>query len=162
MATGKAGPPRDDSARRVMDGLRRIVRALSTSAREVAPRGSVSGAQLFVLRQVGASPEISMGALAASTLAKQSTISEVVSRLVKAGLVARVPAKGDARVRALTLTARGRRIVARAGPTVQERLLEGLGAMTPRQRAALAAALEQWITDAGLGRVPATMLLEEE
>ena len=161
MASRKAGPPRDESARRVMDGLRRIVRALSTSAREVTARGSVSGAQLFVLRQVGASPEISMGELAAGTLAKQSTVSEVVSRLVDAGLVARQPSRADARVRALTLTARGRRLVDRAEPTVQEQLLAGLEAMTPRQRAALASSIEEWIHNAGLGSVPPTMLLDE-
>ena len=112
----------DDSTRRVMDALRRIVRGLSTSARVLPGGSSVSGAQLFVLRQIDAAPGLSIGELAARTLAGQSTVSEVVARLVERRLVARRASALDARQSELTLTASGRRAIAAVEPTTQERL----------------------------------------
>src|SRR2546421_482493 len=87
-ASTEPAPTAADSIR-AMEALRRIVRALSSSAREASSGGGLSGAQLFVLRQVDARSGLSVGQLAASTLSRQSTVSEVVSRLVERGLVAR-------------------------------------------------------------------------
>ena len=167
MATATLDRPPNDPARtdpatrRVMDALRRIVRGLSGSAR-VLPGGSkVSGAQLFVLRQIGAAPGLTIGALASRTLAGQSTVSEVVAKLVARRLVARQAGAEDARQSVLTLTAAGRRAVADVAPTAQERLGAGLQALRPAERRALADALDAWLDRAGLGHVPATMFLEE-
>jgi DNA-binding MarR family transcriptional regulator len=146
---------------RAMDSLRRIVRALSASARS-APRGGVSGAQQFVLRQIGAAPGLTVGELAARTLARQSSISEVVSRLAEGGLVARAAGSDDARRTELTLTTKGRRVVASAGPTAQERLVAGLEALPLARRAHLADLLEAWLAGAGFEAVEPTMFFEEE
>ena len=139
-----------------MDNLRRIVRALSASARNVSARG-VSGAQLFVLRQIAAAPSLSLRELADRTLTGQSTVSEVVTRLVERGLVARVASTEDARRAKLTLTARGRRAIDGTEPTVQERLADGLVALPRARRIALANALDQWLESAGLVNVSAEM-----
>ena len=139
-----------------MDNLRRIVRALSTSARRVSARG-VTGAQLFVLRQIAAAPTLSPRELADRTLTGQSTVSEVVSRLVERGLVARIASTADARRAELTLTARGRRAIDGTEPTTQERLADGLAALPRTRRIALANALDQWLRAAGLVDVAAEM-----
>jgi DNA-binding MarR family transcriptional regulator len=142
-----------------MDNLRRVVRALSASARSVSARG-VSGAQLFVLRQIAAAPSLSLGELAERTLTGQSTVSEVVGRLVDRGLVARVASSTDARRAELTLTARGRSAVAGTDATAQERLAEGLAALPRARRIALADALDAWLDSAGLGDVAAGMFFD--
>lgn len=143
-----------------MDGLRRVVRVLSASARDTHG-GGVSGARLFVLRQIAAEPGLSIGALAARTLSRQSAASEVVARLAAQGLVARARSDADGRQAVLTLTAKGRRAIARVEPTAQERLARGLGELPPARRRALAGALEEWLAAAGLDEVPATMFFEE-
>ena len=94
------------------------------------------------------------------TLARQSTVSEVVARLVRRGLVTRRPNPGDARQVTLQLTARGRRAIARPEPTAQERLLEGLGDLSAGQRTTLAEALEGWLAASDLTAIPATMFFE--
>lgn len=144
-----------------MDALRRIVRVLGTSARSAPSAAGISGAQLFLLRLIGAAPGISMGKLAARTLAGQSTISEVVTRLVDQRLVARARGKDDARRVVLTLTRRGSEIIADIPPTAQERLVEGLATMTPVQQTRLAHALEDWLERAGFHDVPPTMFFED-
>ena len=145
-----------------MEALRRIVRALSSSAREASTGGGLSGAQLFVLRQVGSRSGLSVGQLAASTLSRQSTVSEVVSRLVERGLVARETSAADARQAELSLTASGRRAVARFGATAQERLAAGLASMPTARRRTLADALESWLSSAGLADVPSGMFFDDQ
>jgi DNA-binding MarR family transcriptional regulator len=144
-----------------MDALRRIVRGLSASARTLPGGSSVSGAQRFVLRQIAASPGLGVGELAARTLAGQSTVSEVVARLVERGLVSRRADTTDARRATLTLTVAGRRVIADLEPTTQERLADGLATLPVSERSALARALEDWLDAAGLGELQPTMFLEE-
>ena len=151
----------DPATRRVMDALRRIVRGLSGSARMLPGGSKVTGAQLFVLRQIGAAPGLTIGGLAARTLAGQSTVSEVVAKLVARRLVARQAGAEDARQSVLTLTAAGRRAVDGVEATAQERLAAGLRALRPAERRTLADALDGWLDRAGLGDVPATMFLED-
>lgn len=151
----------DDASRRVMDALRRIVRALSAGARGGAARGGVSGAQAFVLRQVHAAPGLTIGELAARTFTGQSAVSEVVARLVARGLVARRPGASDARQTTLTATDAGRRAIRTMLPTAQEEMASALGALMPAERRALANTLDKWLLAAGLATLPATMFFEE-
>ena len=161
--TNPRATPRDsdDSTRRVMDALRRIVRGLSASARVLPGGSSVSGAQLFVLRQIDAAPGLSIGELAARTLAGQSTVSEVVARLVERRFVARRASALDARQSELTLTASGRRAIADIEPTTQERLASALAELRPAERETLAHALDGWVLAAGLADEAPTMFLED-
>lgn len=155
-------PVTDQTTVRIMDGLRRLVRVLSTSARGATRQGEVSGAQSFVLRQIAAAPGLSIGQLADRTLSRQSTVSEVVARLAERGLIERGVSSVDARQSALTLTARGRKEVARIEPTAQEKLADGLATLPQEVRVALADGLESWLATADLDQVPATMFFEEE
>jgi len=152
----------DDATRRVMDALRRIVRGLSASARVLPGGSSVSGAQLFVLRQIDAVPGLSIGELAARTLAGQSTVSEVVARLVERRLVARRASATDARQSRLTLTASGRRAIAAVAHTTQERLAGALAELRLEEREMLATALEAWVAAAHLADEAPSMFLEEK
>jgi len=145
-----------------MDALRRIVRGLSASARVLPGGSSVSGAQLFVLRQIDAKPGLSIGELAARTLAGQSTVSEVVTRLVDRRLVARRASATDARQSELTLTASGRRAIASVEPTTQERLAGALAQLRADEREILATALESWVAAAHLADEAPAMFLEDK
>lgn len=148
--------------RRVMDALRRLVRVLGASARGPAVRRGPSGAQLFVLRQIAAVPGLSVSELSARTLAGQSTVSEVVTRLVARGLVTRRPSPTDARQVQLVLSARGRATVRETEPTAQERLAQGLATLPAAERDDLARGLERWLEAAGLAELPATMFFEND
>lgn len=151
----------DDATRRVMDALRRLVRVLGASARALPDGHGVSGAQLFVLRQISATPGLSLRELAARTLTGQSTVSEVVARLVERRLVTRATSATDARQAVLTLTAAGRRAVAGAALTAQERLAAALAELPDAERDALAGGLEAWLAAAGFAEVPPTMFFED-
>jgi DNA-binding MarR family transcriptional regulator len=147
-----------DSAR-ALDSLRQLVRALGASTRSSSPNG-VSGAQIFALRQIAANPGISVNELAKRTMARQSTVSELVGRLVAEGLVLRRTDTDDARQAQLHLTSRGRKIVNNSATTVQEKLIAGVEKMPPKDRAALADALENWIVASGLESIVPSLFFE--
>lgn len=152
-----------NSAARTMDAARHLVRALAGSARAVQARTGISGAQLFILRQLaGADRPLSVNELAELTLTHQSTVSGVLTRLVERRLVTRTPSPDDGRRAAVSLTARGRALVADAPPTVQTQLVTGLGKLTAAQRTILAETLEAWLEASGLGGEPAPLFFERD
>jgi DNA-binding MarR family transcriptional regulator len=143
-----------------MNALRRIVRALRTSNQVVERTVGISAAQLFVLRRLEAAPRQSLTDLVESTLTHQSTVSEVVGRLVDAGLVRRGVAADDARRAELGLTAAGRALLRRAPDTVQSVLVDGFARLGASQRRALVDGLEAWLVAARLEDVPPTMFFD--
>ena len=145
---------------RVMDALRRAVQALRSAHVDAEGTLGVSAAQLFVLRQIAAAPGQSMTQLAQRTRTAQSSVSEVVARLVDEKFVVKSVSGEDRRRTELGLTAKGRAVADRAGRTVQEQLIEGLDRLPARDRTALARLLEEWLRLAGLEDLPPSMFFE--
>lgn len=148
------------AASRAMEGIRRLVRAIRVSSTASERAVGLSAAQLFALRQIALRPNQSLNELAKRTLTTQSSVSEVVTRLVDQGLVARNTSALDRRRAELSLTDEGRKVLARAPETVQERLVSGYGLLEPEQQAMLAVGLESWLSASGLSETPATMFFE--
>ena len=146
---------------RALDALRKFVRAIGGAARTAETSTGLSGAQLFALRQISSSPGMHLGELAERTMARQSSVSELVGRLVERGLVSRVPGTNDARQVTLSLTAKGKRAIKDSHETAQERLISALESIPRVKKLALAEGLEAWLAAAGLEDVPATMFLEK-
>ncbi len=143
----------------ILDGLRTLVHALQAGSRSSEERVGLSGAQLFVLEKL-ASTSMSVNELARATHTQQSTVSVVVSKLVKKGLVSRVRSSKDARVQMLSITERGASRLASAPETVQDRLVAALKKMPRSDRAALATHLSRLLRDAELSEVRPEFFLE--
>ncbi len=148
-------------ARDVLDAIRRIVQALRESSRLAESRVGLSGAQLFVLRTVAESPGVSLNELAERTRTHQSSVSAVVTRLAREGLVQKRAADGDARRVEVRLAPSGRRRLARAPQSAQERLVASVEALPRIERARLAVTLEGLVRGMALPRKRPSMFFEE-
>ena len=146
---------------RALDALRSIVRALRLNSHAIERRVGLTGAQLFVLQQLGAGPVRSTNELAARTLTHQSSVSAVVSRLVERGLAVRETSPADARRTEIALTALGRATLRRAPATVQARLVSGLDELSGPRLAALADALVQWTRVCGIENAAPPLFFED-
>jgi len=135
---GEASVLRDPATRAVLDSIRRIVRALRESSRKTERSVGLGAAQLFVLQRLAGAPPLSINELADRTLTHQSSVSVVVSRLVRGGLVARTRAAADGRRVAITLTPAGRALLERAPAAAQDRLIGALGLVGVAARRELA------------------------
>lgn len=133
----------------VLDGIRRIVQSLRESSRDTERLTGSSAAQIFVLARLAEQDGLSINDLALKTFTHQSSVSEVVARLVRRRLVAQRPDAADRRRRLLTLTREGRQVLKAAPPTAQERLIAAVLGLTPARRKAVGRALQQ-VADAML------------
>jgi len=152
---------RSADAAKAMNALRRIVRALRAGDSEIERAVGISSAQLFALRQIVRRPGRSLSDLAASTLTTQSSISEVVTRLVQRGLVTKKVSDGDHRISRLEATAAGRAALADAPETTQERLFAALATLSAGKQRQLATGLDELLRAAGLETLEPTMFFEE-
>jgi DNA-binding MarR family transcriptional regulator len=123
---------RSDTAE-IVQGLRRIVKALQNYSQDVRQTYGLTGPQLWALKTLEARGRLSMGRLASSLVVHQSSASILVNRLEKRGLVRRVPSHRDRRFVDLALTRRGAALAADAPEAAQGRLLHALEGMSTRE-----------------------------
>ena len=158
---GTEHPEISEDSRNVLDAIRRIVQVLRKTAQTAEKKVGLSAAQLFVVRKLAETQMLSVGELAQRTATSQSSVSEVVQRLVTAGLVSRQRSARDARSVELTLTESGRELAARSPAAVQDSVLEALNRMNPNDRKQLSRLLGVLMNEIGIAHLPVTMLFEE-
>lgn len=148
-------------SQRILDSIRRLVRLLRLTDRAAQSELGLSGAQLFVLHELGKTPALSLSELAEKTRTDQSSVSVVVSRLVESGYVTRDRDHRDGRRLVLTLTTQGRAIADKSTPVAQEKIIEALERMAPAERRRFADTFGKIIEEIGEARGVAPMLFEE-
>ena len=146
----------------MLDSIRLIVQTLRISSRAAERDVGVSAAQLFVLTKLAsANKPLSVGELAEHTLTHQSSVSVVVQKLERQGLVGRSRSRDDARRVELSLTSAARAILRKAPEAAQDKILEAVAAMPAPRRKQLADLLGDLAHRIGGERRPA-MLFEDE
>ncbi|HEX3070177.1 MAG TPA: MarR family winged helix-turn-helix transcriptional regulator [Thermoanaerobaculia bacterium] len=150
-----------DSAR-ILDAIRRLVRHLRLADRAAQSELGISGAQLFVLAELGKTPALSLNDVAALTRTDQSSVSVVVSRLVEAGLVTRERDTRDARRLVLNLSPSGRAVLDRAPAVPQEQILSATDQLPAAERKHFADMLTALVESLGAEAGPAPMLFEDD
>jgi DNA-binding MarR family transcriptional regulator len=118
---------------KALQAVRGLVGALSQAARLIEQRTGVSNAQLFLLQQIAAEPDLSVNALAARAMTHQSTASVVLSRLERRGLVQRVRSPEDGRSVVLRLTPAGRRLLRRAPAPATNQIVDAITRLKPAE-----------------------------
>jgi DNA-binding MarR family transcriptional regulator len=146
---------------RILDAVRKLVRLLRLADRAAQREVGLSGAQLFVLHELGRTPELSLNDLAERTSTDQSSVSVVVTRLVDAGLVSRDRDARDARRLVLNLTRSGRSLLQKAPPVAQEQLIDIFDRMSATDRRRFAETFEWILSELGAEQGAAPMLFEE-
>ena len=143
-----------------LDHLRTLISALTHSARAVERSTGITNAQLFLLQQLASTDALSVNDLAARARTQQSTVSIVVARLVRAGLAAKRKSPDDGRIAIISLTPRGRRLLAHAPAPPTSALLGAIEALTERDVRALADGLHALVNELDLAPPAVTMLFE--
>ena len=150
------------AAVRAMDGVRRLVRVLRSANSDTHRKTGITSAQLFVLRSIAEHPGLSLDDLVRRTLTTQSTVSEVVTRLVGRALVTSKPAASDRRRVTLNVTPAGSDVITESAPPIQDTLIAALRSLPMAQQEAIADGLAAWLTAANLAGVVPSMLFEPD
>jgi MarR family transcriptional regulator, organic hydroperoxide resistance regulator len=149
-----APPPPLGEALDFMRLLWAIDHGLQRRSKRMAAALGVTGPQRLVIRIVGRSPGISAGQLARVMHLHPSTLTGILRRLEKRGLLERGRDERDLRRAVLTLSSAGRRLDVDASGTV-EALTRGVLSSLPRRQVAAAREVLQALAQ-GLEREPAT------
>jgi DNA-binding MarR family transcriptional regulator len=158
---GSARSTQDDTSE-IMQGLRRIFRAIHEYSHDVQESFGITGPQLWALRTVRAHAPISLGDLAARMCLHPSTASGVVDRLDRKGLVSRTRSGTDRRVLELRPTAEGERLLARSPEPAQGRLLHGLSRMTPAEIRAIRESIDHLVRIMEVGDLDVKFFFSDE
>jgi DNA-binding MarR family transcriptional regulator len=129
----------------VLDFLRlvwAIDQGLQRTSKRMEKVVGVTGPQRFVLRLVGRFPGLTVGRLAEVMRIHPSTVSGILKRLEKRGLVHRRLDTRDRRRAFLGLTAKGRLLDIDAAGTVEDAVRQALAGISPRRLEHARAVLE--------------------
>jgi DNA-binding MarR family transcriptional regulator len=111
-AAGKKGRPGQRAAAlEVLKKFRQVFRAAKVHFNAVEKRAGVTGAQLWALCELDEQPGVRVTDLAAAMALHQSTVSNLIDKLMRKRLIRRDRGDVDGRVVRLYLTAAGERIV---------------------------------------------------
>ncbi|HEX8980276.1 MAG TPA: MarR family winged helix-turn-helix transcriptional regulator [Parasulfuritortus sp.] len=112
-----AGRIDNPEAAKALKQFRLIYGCIRQHFREVERKCRISGSQLWILREVAGEPGIGVSQIAERLFIHQSTCSQLVEKLVSAGLAVKERSKRDQRRVGLSLTAVGAKLLAEApGP----------------------------------------------
>jgi DNA-binding MarR family transcriptional regulator len=108
----------------VLITLRRIIRAIDMRSRRLMQQAGFTGPQLLVLQALGEYVEMSAGELAREVNLSQGTVTSILDRLEKRGLIERVRSHTDRRKVFVKLTEEGKVQLSSAPTLLQERFIE--------------------------------------
>jgi DNA-binding MarR family transcriptional regulator len=106
---------------RVIAALRRIVRAIDLHSRHLVERFSVTGPQLVALQELARLGRVPVGVLARNVHVSHPTMTGILDRLEKRGLVERTRDNEDRRRITASPTAKGLKLLRDAPSPLQDR-----------------------------------------
>ncbi|TVR33279.1 MAG: MarR family transcriptional regulator [Spirochaetaceae bacterium] len=95
----------------VLATLRQIIRALDLHSKQLSKTVGLTGPQLVVLREIGATADLSVGEIARRVSLSQATVTSIIDRLESKQYAQRLRSREDKRRVTLHVTAPGRQIL---------------------------------------------------
>lgn len=127
----------------ILVSLRRITRAIDLYSKHLEKTSGVTTSQLLVLEATGRLGSPSPSAIAREVVLSQATVTTILDRLAKAGLVERTKQSEDKRLVTVTLTEAGIKRTAEAPELLQDGFLREFRKLPEWQRTMLVASLQQ-------------------
>lgn len=145
---------------RILNAIRRVIRAVDIDSRRLAARYRVTSPQLMCLLALAEKESRPAVDIARRIHVSPSTMVGVLDRLEAKGLVRRERNAQDRREVFVTATRMGRKLVARAPFPLQYSLARVLGQLTARERNDLAAWMERLVDLMGANELDDGPMLE--
>ena len=123
--------------------LRRILRATEIYGRKLANAAGLTAVQFRVLQIVAERGQTTATEIARRMRVSQATVTSLVDKLVKHGVVTRVKSQADRRQTDILITARGRDTINHAPDALQQRYVRKFEALEDWEQTQLVASLER-------------------
>jgi DNA-binding MarR family transcriptional regulator len=112
-----------------------FLRALQRARSRAAQREGITASRLHLLTALEREPELSVGEMAAAAGCASPTATRMLDSLQRDGVVTRAPSARDRRRMVVTLTPKGKRLLAAQNAHVEAKKREIYERLTPEERA---------------------------
>lgn len=128
--------------------IRRISRSVNLESKRIERDHGISIPQLLTLHFLHQQPlfKASHKQIKDFLQLNASTVTGIIARLIRKGLVAKLPRTEDRRVSSITITQEGARLLDRMPDLDNQHVSEKLASQTPAEQAELMAAFQQIIS----------------
>ena len=127
----------------VLIALRRIMRATDLYSRRLSKESGLTAPQLLILQAVAASGELTMGEIASEVSLSQATVTTILDRLEKRGLLTRTRGEQDKRRVYARLTDEGNTVVHSAPTPLQEEFTKRFGELQDWEQSLILSSLQR-------------------
>jgi DNA-binding MarR family transcriptional regulator len=127
----------------ILTALRRISQAIDIWSRELWLDFGLTAPQLATLREILAGKNVTPVTLATALHLSQPTVTGILHRVEKRGLIKRERSASDRRSVLAVVTTRGKDLAKRAPPLLRDRFRQELGNVSRRQQTEILSILQQ-------------------
>jgi len=131
-----------DIGDQVIVALRRVIRAVDLHSRTLVESHGLTGPQALILKGLEGG-SLSAGELASRVNLSQGTVTDILNRLEKRGLIIRIRDTTDRRRVWIQLTADGQTILEQSPPLLQERFAQRFNNLQDWEQTQLLASLQR-------------------
>jgi len=130
----------------VLINLRRIIQSIDLHSRQLARQHGITTPQLLILKQIQGEATMTVSQLARQISLKQATVTDILNRLERKGLVRRSKDTGDRRRVLIEETADGQKLLDAAPSPLQETFLEKFEELETWQQSMILSSLQLLVT----------------
>ena len=132
-----------DASDQVLVALRRIIRAVDLHSRKLAKRYGLTGPQIVLLKGLAHLGEVPVGKLAKEVSLSHATVTDILARLEKRGLVLKTRDNADGRRVLAKLTDSSLELLKNAPSLLQERFVEEFGELQDWEQTLILSSLQR-------------------
>jgi DNA-binding MarR family transcriptional regulator len=145
---------------RVVQSLRRIIRAVDLHSRKLLAQHDITGPQLVCLLSVEEHERMTPSAIARHVHLSSSTVIGILDRLQAKGLVQRERDLKDRRLVQVALTEQGKALVTSAPSPLQDTLADAMNDLPVSEKATIAESLDRIVEMMEVRHIDAAPILE--
>jgi DNA-binding MarR family transcriptional regulator len=112
--------PKYDMSGLVMIELRKIIQAIDRNSKSLMRRVGLTMPQLIILHYICRQTEASVGVIAMNNSLSDATVTGILERLERRGLIAKRKSTSDRRRVLVKITETGKEMIKKAPPAMQE------------------------------------------
>jgi len=143
----------------VLVAIRRIIRAIDLQSRKLVQSHGLTGPQVLVLKEIGRNHPMTAGELASRVSLSQATITDILKRLEKRGLLVRERTEQDKRRITIRLTSIGKSLEVQSLPLLQDQFEQRFVSLADWEQSQLLASLQRLAAMMDAGNIDASPVL---
>ena len=144
----------------VLIALRQIIRATDLYSRKLSKVAGLTAPQLLILQAIDAHGEMTMGDIATEVSVSQATVTTILDRLEKRGLIERKRGERDKRRVYAYLTTAGPDIRERAPTPLQEEFMDRFSRLQDWEQSQILSSLQRVAAMMNAGDIDASPVLD--